>query len=269
MTIAPGLAQRAHDVGVALGAGRRARASRQAVTSPATSVSSLIATGTPSSGRRSPAPRRASAWSASVSARWASTTRKALSSGSACQMRSSDASTSSRAETSPAATRRACSAAPAKQRSVASMARAKTSVPPPWTAAPSPARTPSAAPRSRCCGGCAARGARRASRRGGCGPGWPAWQALCAVAGVVGAVLSVDHPLAGLIVAAARARRSPPRTAAACSRSGAPGPRRTWWPAHASRARSRSSSSPRSTARARPSWAASRRRSSGCRARWR
>jgi hypothetical protein len=34
-------------------------------------------------------------------------------------------------------------------------------------------------------------------------PGWPAWQALCAVAGVVGAVLSVDHPLAGLIVAAA------------------------------------------------------------------
>lgn len=34
-------------------------------------------------------------------------------------------------------------------------------------------------------------------------PGWPVWQALCAVAGVVGAVLSVDHPLAGLIVAAA------------------------------------------------------------------
>jgi hypothetical protein len=34
-------------------------------------------------------------------------------------------------------------------------------------------------------------------------PGWPAWQALCAVGGVVGAVLSVDHPLAGLIVAAA------------------------------------------------------------------
>jgi hypothetical protein len=32
-------------------------------------------------------------------------------------------------------------------------------------------------------------------------PGWPAWQALCALAGVVGAVLSVDHPLAGLIVA--------------------------------------------------------------------
>jgi hypothetical protein len=34
-------------------------------------------------------------------------------------------------------------------------------------------------------------------------PGWPAWQALCAVAAVVGAVLSVDHPLAGMILAAA------------------------------------------------------------------
>ena len=34
-------------------------------------------------------------------------------------------------------------------------------------------------------------------------PGWPAWQALCAVAGVVGTVLSIDHPLAGVIVAAA------------------------------------------------------------------
>jgi hypothetical protein len=33
--------------------------------------------------------------------------------------------------------------------------------------------------------------------------GWPAWQALCAVAGVAGAVLSVDHPLAGLVVAGA------------------------------------------------------------------
>jgi hypothetical protein len=34
-------------------------------------------------------------------------------------------------------------------------------------------------------------------------PGWPAWQALCAVAAVVGAVLSVDYPLPGLIVATA------------------------------------------------------------------
>ena len=50
----------------------------RAVTSPATSVSSLIATGTPSSGRRSPLPRRPSAWAASASARSASTTRNAL-----------------------------------------------------------------------------------------------------------------------------------------------------------------------------------------------
>ena len=40
-----------------------------AVTSPATSMSSLTAIGTPSSGRSPPAPRRASAWSASSSAR--------------------------------------------------------------------------------------------------------------------------------------------------------------------------------------------------------
>jgi hypothetical protein len=34
-------------------------------------------------------------------------------------------------------------------------------------------------------------------------PVWPAWQALFAAAGVLGAVLSVDHPVAGLSVAAA------------------------------------------------------------------
>jgi hypothetical protein len=34
-------------------------------------------------------------------------------------------------------------------------------------------------------------------------PGWPAWQALCAIAGVIGSVVSVDHALAGLIVAGA------------------------------------------------------------------
>jgi hypothetical protein len=33
-------------------------------------------------------------------------------------------------------------------------------------------------------------------------PGWPAWQALCALAGAVGAVLSVDHAVTGVIVAA-------------------------------------------------------------------
>ena len=44
-------------------------------TSPATSVVSLMATGTPSSGRSSPPARRRSAWSASVSARSAITVR--------------------------------------------------------------------------------------------------------------------------------------------------------------------------------------------------
>jgi len=34
-------------------------------------------------------------------------------------------------------------------------------------------------------------------------PGWPLWQALFAAAGVVGAVLSVEHPTAGLIVGGA------------------------------------------------------------------
>ncbi len=47
----------------------------QAVPAPATSVSSLIETGTPSSGRCWPEEFRASAWSASASARSANTTR--------------------------------------------------------------------------------------------------------------------------------------------------------------------------------------------------
>jgi hypothetical protein len=34
-------------------------------------------------------------------------------------------------------------------------------------------------------------------------PGWPAWQALCAAAGVVGTVLSVSHPVAGVVVTGA------------------------------------------------------------------
>jgi hypothetical protein len=40
-------------------------------------------------------------------------------------------------------------------------------------------------------------------------PGWPVWQALFAAAGVVGAVLSVDHPTAGLVVAGAALVLSP------------------------------------------------------------
>ena len=47
----------------------------RAVASPATSTSSLIATGTPSSGRVSPAPARPSAWPASASARSGNVTR--------------------------------------------------------------------------------------------------------------------------------------------------------------------------------------------------
>ena len=160
-----------------------------AVTSPATSVSSLIATGTPSSGRRSPAPRRASAWSASVSgavgehhAEGVELAGPAARCARATPRRARARRPRRRPPGAPARRRRR------KQRSVASMARPNTSVLPPWTAAPSPARTPSAAPRSRCCAGCAARGARRASRRAGCGPGgrrgrrcarWPAWSARC------------------------------------------------------------------------------------------
>ena len=79
MTIAPA-ARSARTTSASRSRGPPCDSEPHAVTSPATSVSSLIATGTPSSGRRSPAPRRASAWSASVSARSASTTRKALSS---------------------------------------------------------------------------------------------------------------------------------------------------------------------------------------------
>src|SRR3954463_12230221 len=84
----------------------------------------------------------------------------------------------------------------------------------PWTAAPPPARAPTGGPRPTACTDAERRAAlallrrlRRARRSPRVEarwvrPGWPAWQALCAVAGVVGAVLSVDHPLAGLIVAA-------------------------------------------------------------------
>ena len=59
-----------------------------AVTSPATSMSSLTAIGTPSSGRSPPAPRRASAWSASNRARSPNTTRNAFSCGSRRSIRS-------------------------------------------------------------------------------------------------------------------------------------------------------------------------------------
>ena len=66
------------------------------VSSPATSISSLSAIGTPSSGRSSPPCSRASACSASSSARSARTTRKAFSCGSSRSIRSRQSRTSSR-----------------------------------------------------------------------------------------------------------------------------------------------------------------------------
>ena len=67
-TIAPAVAQAAHRLGVALGRRGARRRSRRRSAWPARSTSSLIATGTPSSGARSPAARRRSASSASASA---------------------------------------------------------------------------------------------------------------------------------------------------------------------------------------------------------
>ena len=87
------------------------------VTSPATSTLSLIATGTPSSGRSSPARTRALAWSASARAASWRTTLNAFSLGSSRSIRSRQASSSSRGVTSPARISSACRAAPAKARS--------------------------------------------------------------------------------------------------------------------------------------------------------
>ncbi len=84
------------------------------VCSPARSVESLSAIGTPSSGRSSPPLSRASACSASSSARSASTTRNEFSRGSSRSIRSKRSRTNSVGETSPARTISACRAAPAK-----------------------------------------------------------------------------------------------------------------------------------------------------------
>ncbi len=86
------------------------------VTVPTTSISSLIAIGTPCSGPTgAPAASRASA---SASASSASTTENALSSASRARIRASACSTTSRADTSPAPTSRAVSATPALRRSL-------------------------------------------------------------------------------------------------------------------------------------------------------
>ena len=71
------------------------------VTSPARSISSLTATGTPSSGASSPAALRSSARSASSRARSAYTAPNAFKSESRTSIRASANSTSSREDTSP------------------------------------------------------------------------------------------------------------------------------------------------------------------------
>ena len=99
MTIAPAARSR-RTTSASRSAGGLSWSTPSPVTSPATSVSSLIATGTPSSGRWSPCLRRASACWASTRARSAMTTRKAFSVGSRRSMRSRYVSTSSRGATS-------------------------------------------------------------------------------------------------------------------------------------------------------------------------
>ena len=89
-----------------------------AVTCPAMSVSSLIASGMPSSGRRSPLRRRASACAASARACSSKTTRNALSTGSWLSIRARKRSVSSWELTSPRSSMAACSARPANATSV-------------------------------------------------------------------------------------------------------------------------------------------------------
>ncbi|PNE30643.1 hypothetical protein AF335_27965 [Streptomyces eurocidicus] len=83
--------------------GGKSPALPKAVGQPAMSMSSLTATGTPSSGSRSPAASRRSAASASSAAASARTHRKALSRGWVASIRPSARPTSSREDTSPAA----------------------------------------------------------------------------------------------------------------------------------------------------------------------
>ena len=89
-----------------------------AVTCPWMSVSSLIASGMPSSGRWSPLRRRASAWAASARAMSANTTRNALRVGSWRSMRARKSSVSSWEVVSPRARSSVCCASPANARSV-------------------------------------------------------------------------------------------------------------------------------------------------------
>lgn len=99
-------------------AGGKSPAQPNAVGSPATSVSSFTATGTPSSGRRPPAANSRSAASASASAASAHTIRKAFSTGRPASIRARVRSTRVREVTSPAASARADSARPGERSGV-------------------------------------------------------------------------------------------------------------------------------------------------------
>ncbi|CAM5682757.1 hypothetical protein SALBM311S_06247 [Streptomyces alboniger] len=81
-------------------------------------MSSLTATGTPSSGLRTPAASSLSAASASASAAFVRTIRKAFRDGWEASIRARAPSTSAREVTSPAASARADSARPAERSSV-------------------------------------------------------------------------------------------------------------------------------------------------------
>ena len=101
-SIAPA-ARRRRTASASRSAERCSPAQPKGVAWPARSTSSLIATGTPSSGARSPAARRRSASSASARACSAQTTRKALRVGWVASIRPSERSVSSRELTSPSA----------------------------------------------------------------------------------------------------------------------------------------------------------------------
>lgn len=90
----------------------------KAVGSPATSVSSLTATGTPSSGLRTPAASSLSAASASARAASARTSRKALRDVCVASIRASVRSTSAWEVTVPSASARAVSSKPAERSGV-------------------------------------------------------------------------------------------------------------------------------------------------------
>lgn len=85
----------------------------KAVGSPATSMSSFTASGTPSSGSRSPAARCRSRSAASASAASRRTIRNAFSTGCAASIRASACRVSSVADTSPRSSARTVSSRPA------------------------------------------------------------------------------------------------------------------------------------------------------------